>query len=204
MCITSSPSRSNSGTRIIFFQYTPQMSTKPSPAHKIAVLVFIKNDNDEHLLLLRAKPPNLGSWSPIGGKLETAIGESPFECAARETLEETGHATAPEDFHLFAMVSEKSYEGEAHWLLFLFECKRAIAALPAAMHEGRFGFFSREDINALALPETDRKALWPIYDLHRHHFVALRANCHPATPLQIRIEQITPAPPKPASALNNS
>ena len=164
-----------------------------SPAHKIAVLVFIKNDNDEHLLLLRAKPPNLGAWSPIGGKLETAIGESPFECAARETFEETGHAITPADLHLFAMISEKAYEGEAHWLLFLFECKRPIAALPPAMAEGRFGFFSRATIETLPLPDTDRTALWPIYDRHRNHFVALRADCDPATPLQITIEQITPA-----------
>ena len=168
------------------------MST--SLAHKIAVLVFIKNDKGEHLLLLRAKPPNLGAWSPIGGKLETSIGESPFECAARETLEETGHAIAPSDLHLFAMISEKAYEGEAHWLLFLFECRRPIAMLPPAMAEGRFGFFARPDIDTLPLPETDRTALWPIYDRHHGHFVALRADCHPSQPLQIIIEQITAAP----------
>lgn len=165
-----------------------------SPAYKIAVLVFIKNDKDEHLLLLRAKPPNLGAWSPIGGKLETAIGESPFECAARETAEETGHAITPADLHLFAMIAEKAYEGEAHWLLFLFECKRPLSSLPPAMTEGRFGFFSRAEIDALPLPETDRNALWPIYDRHRDHFVALRADCDPATPLQVTVEQITPTP----------
>lgn len=165
-----------------------------SLAHKIAVLVFIKNDSGEHLLLLRAKPPNLGSWSPIGGKLETATGESPFECAARETAEETGHAITPADLHLFAMISEKAYEGASHWLLFLFECTRPIAALPPAMAEGRFGFFARKDIGNLPLPETDRTALWPIYDRHHDHFVALRADCDPARPLQITIEQITPSP----------
>ncbi|HEY8933541.1 MAG TPA: NUDIX domain-containing protein [Rariglobus sp.] len=164
-----------------------------SLAHKIAVLVFIKNDRGEHLLLLRAKPPNLGAWSPIGGKLETSIGESPFECAARETLEETGHAITPADLHLFAMISEKAYEGEAHWLLFLFECRRPIATLPPTMAEGRFGFFARDAIDTLPLPETDRTALWPIYDRHHKHFVALRADCHPSQPLQIAIEQITPA-----------
>ena len=58
------------------------MSTPPL-AYKIAVLVFLENAAGEHLLLLRAKAPNLGAWSPIGGKLETAVGESPFECAVR-------------------------------------------------------------------------------------------------------------------------
>jgi 8-oxo-dGTP diphosphatase len=163
--------------------------------HKIAVLVFIKNDKGEHLLLLRAKPPNLGAWSPIGGKLETATGESPFECAARETAEETGFEITPADLHLFALISEKGYEGEAHWLLFLFTCKRPISALPPAMTEGRFGFFSREQIEALPLPRTDRSALWPLYDENHDRFVALRADCLPSSPLQITIEQITPAAP---------
>jgi 8-oxo-dGTP diphosphatase len=62
----------------------------PSLPYKIAVLVFLQNAEGKHLLLLRAKAPNLGSWSPIGGKLETSTGESPFECAIRETREETG------------------------------------------------------------------------------------------------------------------
>ncbi|MFA6960355.1 MAG: NUDIX domain-containing protein [Opitutaceae bacterium] len=162
--------------------------------YKIAVLVFIKNDRGEHLLLLRAKPPNLGSWSPIGGKLETDTGESPFECAARETAEETGLAISPTDLHLFGMIAEKAYEGESHWLLFLFECKRPIKTIPPPMAEGRFDFFTRESINTLPLPETDRTALWPIYDSHHRHFVALRADCNPSIPLQIIIEQITPAP----------
>ena len=65
------------------------MSSVPALPYKIAVLVFLENAAGEHLLLLRAKPPNLGIWSPIGGKLDTAAGESPFECAVRETQEET-------------------------------------------------------------------------------------------------------------------
>ena len=162
-------------------------------AYKIAVLVFIENDNNEHLLLLRAKPPNLGAWSPIGGKLETSTGESPFECAVRETREEAGFVINPSDLHLFAMIAEKAYEGEAHWLLFLFKCQRPIQLLPPAMQEGRFGFFARHAIDALPLPETDRTALWPIYDRYHDRFVALRADCAPGKPLHIEIEQITPA-----------
>ena len=164
----------------------------PTP-YKIAVLVFIENDRGEQLLLLRAKPPNLGSWSPIGGKLETSIGESPFECAARETREETGLTITPSDLHLFAMIAEKSYEGESHWLLFLFKCRRTIASLPPEMHEGRFGFFARPAIDGLQLPETDRTALWPIYDRYNDRFVALRADCTPGKPMIVEVEQITPA-----------
>src|SRR5471030_2965058 len=115
-----------------------------SLSHKIAVLVFLENAAGEQLLMLRAKPPNLGVWSPIGGKLETGLGESPFECAIRETREETGFELAVADLHLFAMIAEKAYEGQSHWLLFLFRVQRPIAALPPDITEGRFGFFSRE------------------------------------------------------------
>lgn len=161
-------------------------------SYKIAVLVFLENAAGEHLLLLRAKPPNLGVWSPIGGKLETATGESPFECATRETHEETGFAVARDELHLFAMIAEKAYEGESHWLLFLFHCKKPIPALPNDIAEGRFGFFGRAAIDALPIPETDRTALWPTYDRYRDRFVALRADCAPGRPLHVEIEQVTP------------
>lgn len=160
-------------------------------SHKIAVLVFIQNTKGEHLLLLRAKKPNLGTWSPVGGKLETGIGESPFECAVRETFEETGHRITPADLHLFAMISEKSYENSGHWLLFLFDCRRPLDKLPPDIAEGRFAFHSREQIKEIPLPESDRDILWRLYDRHRGDFVALRADCSPGRALQVEVEQVT-------------
>lgn len=170
------------------------MQQGPLP-YKIAVLVFLENAAGEHLLLLRAKPPNKGVWSPIGGKLEMATGESPFECAVRETREETGHEVTTPDLHLFSVIAEKAYEGESHWLMFLFRCRRPLAGLPPDISEGRFGFFSRAAVDALPIPETDRTALWPTYDAHRDRFVALRADCRPGKPVRVVVEEITPAPP---------
>ena len=162
------------------------MATIP---YKLAVLVFLENTAGEHLLLLRAKPPNLGIWSPIGGKLETATGESPFECAVRETFEETGLRIRTPDLHLFAMIAEKAYEGQAHWLMFLFRCKVPLSSLPPAISEGKFAFFTRAAIDALPIPETDRNALWPIYDRFRDGFVALKADCAPGKPITVEIEE---------------
>jgi len=161
--------------------------------YKISVLVFIENAAGELLLLLRAQQPNLGVWTPIGGKLEMKTGESPFECAVRETREETGLRVGPADLHLFAMIAEKAYQGETHWLMFLFRCKLPIATLPPDIAEGRFAFFSREKINGLPIPETDQAALWPIYDRYRDGFVALKADCA-RSPIKITVEQITGAP----------
>ena len=161
--------------------------------YKISVLVFLENTVGELLLLLRAQQPNLGVWTPLGGKLEMATGESPFECAVRETAEETGLRISPEDLHLFAMIAEKAYQGETHWLMFLFRCKQPIAALPPDITEGKFAFFTREQIKDLPIPETDKAALWPIYDQYRDSFVALKADCA-RSPIVITVEQITGAP----------
>jgi 8-oxo-dGTP diphosphatase len=157
--------------------------------YKVSVLVFIENHAGEQLLMLRAKQPNLGVWTPIGGKLEMATGESPFECAARETEEETGLVIGTEDLHLFAMVAEKAYHGDTHWLMFLFRCKKPIDQLPPDIIEGKFAFHSREAIKSLAIPETDQAALWPIFDKYQDGFVALRADCT-VSPIKITVEQI--------------
>jgi 8-oxo-dGTP diphosphatase len=74
--------------------------------------------------------------------------------------------------------------------MFLFRCGKPVAALPADIPEGRFGFFSRARIESLDIPETDRSALWPIYDKYRESFVALRADCAPGRPVRVTIEQI--------------
>lgn len=170
----------------------PVDAAAPTLPYKIAVLVFFQNEKGEELLMLRAKPPNLGVWSPIGGKLETNLGESPFECAVREAREETGVALAPAELHLFAIIAEKAYEGQSHWLLFLFASNRRLQSLPPDIAEGKFGFFPRAAIDRLAIPETDRTALWPIYDRYRDRFVMLKADCRPGKPLAIAVEQITP------------
>lgn len=165
------------------------MAESPTLPFKISVLVFLKDAAGRHLLIKRAKAPNLGCWSPVGGKLEMPQGESPFECAVREVGEETGHAITASDLHLFGMVSERGYEGSTHWLMFLFDCRKPLASLPADISEGQFGFFTRASIDELNLPATDRKLLWPVWDQHRGSFLAYRAECDPAHPLIITEEE---------------
>ena len=168
------------------------MDPVPILKHKLAVLVFIENEQGEQLLIKRRKSPNFGNWSPIGGKVETDQGESPFECAVRETREETGLETRTSDFHLFAMISEKAYEGEAHWLLFLFRCRKPIPSLPNDIDEGDFGFYPRSAVAGLSIPETDRQALWDIWDHHRDGFVALRVDCSRPGGLLVDVEESMP------------
>ena len=76
--------------------------------HKISTLLYCFNERDEVLLIERAQEPNLGCWSPPGGKLITADGESPHACALREANEEMGLVSEPTDWRLTGMVSEAS------------------------------------------------------------------------------------------------
>ena len=164
-----------------------QMST-PLP-YKISTLLFLKDQDGRFLLLRRTKPPNRDKWSPIGGKLDVTVGESPFECATRECREETGLEITHKDLHLFSIVSEKSFEGSGHWLMFLFDCHKPIRELPPPIDEGEFSFFTRKEIEELVIPETDNALLWPFYDEHHQDFIMMRADCDPNKKLEIVVEE---------------
>ncbi|MBL9128349.1 MAG: NUDIX domain-containing protein [Verrucomicrobiales bacterium] len=147
--------------------------------YKIATLLYVFDDADRVLLLERAREPNRGLWSPPGGKLETATGESPWACACREAGEELGLSLTPADLHLAGIVSEHGYAGTAHWLMFLFEVLPRCHRVPAPIDEGRFGFFGRDDLAGLPLPDTDRAHIWPSIWKYRGRFFASHCRCDP-------------------------
>ena len=147
--------------------------------YKVATLLYCFNEQDEVLLLERAQEPNRGLWSPCGGKLKMDTGESPYACACREAREETGLALRPEDLHLTGLVSEHGYQGQSHWLMFLFEVKPRLKSLPPHHAEGRFQFFTRAALDNLNLPQTDREKIWPWFWRYRGGFFAAHCHCHP-------------------------
>ncbi len=51
---------------------------------------------------------------------------------------------------------------------------------------------AHDAVSRLEIPETDRRALWPVYDQYRDRFVALRADCAPGQPVKVTLEEITP------------
>jgi len=162
--------------------------------HRIATLLYAFNDADDVLLLERTREPNRGLWSPPGGKLLAPEGESPWACACREAREELGLDLGPRDLHLTGIVSEHGYEGHAHWLMFLFEIRRRVNALPPACAEGRFAFHSRASLPALTLPRTDREQVWPLYWAHRGGFFAAHCCCHPDGRDEWTLEETRVAP----------
>lgn len=147
--------------------------------YQIATLLYCFNEQEEVLLLERTQEPNLGFWSPCGGKLMTDTGESPYACACREAREEIGLNLGPSELHLTGIVSEHGYQGQAHWLMFLFEVKTKLTSLPRPHREGRFRFFPSADLEKLPLPQTDREKIWPLFWRHRGGFFAAHCHTHP-------------------------
>ena len=143
--------------------------------HKIATLLYCFNERDEVLLMERAQEPNLGVWSPPGGKLRASEGESPHACAVREASEELGITIGARDLRLVGIISEEGYAGQAHWLMFLFEARIKLKSCPKDCREGRFAFFPRSEIERLKMPVTDREQIWPLFWEHRRGFFA--AHC---------------------------
>ena len=156
----------------------PSSTTVPLP-YKISTLLYCFNAQDEVLLLERAQEPNRGLWSPPGGKLRIDTGESPYACTCREAMEELGWQLAPSDLHLTGVVSEHGYQGQNHWLMFLFEAKRKLDFLPPTHREGRFQFFPKQGLASLKLPQTDAESLWPWFWKFRGGFFAAHCHCHP-------------------------
>jgi 8-oxo-dGTP diphosphatase len=172
--------------------------------HKISTLLYCFNAGDEVLLLERAQEPNRGLWSPPGGKLKTEFGESPYACACREAHEELGLQLAPADLHLTGIISEHGYAGQAHWLMFLFEVKCRLHAVPPPMREGRFAFHPRAALASLRLPATDFEQLWPLFWQHRGGFFAAHCHCQPDGSNEWTLEESSlPGPVSPALASAN-
>jgi len=161
--------------------------------HRIATLLYAFNEADEVLLLERTREPNRGLWTPFGGKLKADLGESPWACAAREAHEEAGLTLSAADLHLTGVVSEHGYEGQAHWLMFLFEIRPRLRSLPPAMGEGRFAFFPRHQLAQLPLPATDRDQIWDHFWRHRGGFFAAHCRCQADGRFEWFLEDSRPA-----------
>ncbi len=114
------------------------------------------------LLLHRLRAPNKGLVSPIGGKLDMTTGESPAQCAQREIREEAGIAVPIERLHLGGLISEAGFEGTGHWLLFYYRVLGAVEVQAGPMDEGELVWHRPEELESLALPESDRRVIWPL------------------------------------------
>ena len=164
--------------------------------YKIATLLYCFDEQGRVLLMERAQEPNLGLWSPPGGKLHQEEGESPFACARREAREELALDPGVDGLHLTGLISEHGYAGQAHWLMFLFELLPRLTHTPRPIREGRFQFHTREELETLAVPRTDREQIWPLFWRHRGGFFAAHCRCLNGERDEWILEQSQPVPPR--------
>ncbi|WP_432798619.1 NUDIX hydrolase [Poriferisphaera sp. WC338] len=146
--------------------------------YKIAVLCYLFDEDGQVLLLHRRRPPNQDLYSPVGGKLEQGIGESPTTCAVREIYEETGLTVTASDLHLTGIVSEAGFDDRMHWLMFLYEVTHPVKVTRTSFDEGTLEWHSREKIGKLPIPHTDRDVIWPQFWAHRGGFFMAHIDCH--------------------------
>jgi 8-oxo-dGTP diphosphatase len=130
--------------------------------YKLACLCDLRDARGRLLLLRRLKAPNQGLCSPIGGKLDMSSGESPALCAQREIHEEAGIEVPLDRLHLMGLISERAFEGRGHWLLFYYRVLGTVEVPEHDMREGRLEWHEPGSIDALPLPETDRRIIWPL------------------------------------------
>ena len=176
----------------------PGLESGPLP-YKLACLCDLRDDQGRLLLLHRAKAPNKGLCSPIGGKLEMATGESPAQCAQREIMEEAGVHIPLDRLHLMGLIAETAFEGASHWLLFYYRVLGPVQVAEGPMGEGVLRWHHPHELDALPVPDTDRQVIWPLVRRHesptggRPGFFVLHIDCR-TTPLSWTLEQSIPAP----------
>jgi 8-oxo-dGTP diphosphatase len=167
--------------------------SEPLPLpYKISTLLYCFNAQGEVLLLNRTREPNRGLWSPPGGKLKTADGESPYVCACREAREEMGLRLLPCDLHLAGLISERGYQGQAHWLMFLFEVLSKLESVPPPHPEGTFAFFAPDKLPFEQMPRTDIEQLWPLFWKYRKGFFSAHCDCFEGGENEWTVEETQP------------
>jgi 8-oxo-dGTP diphosphatase len=111
----------------------------------------------------------------VGGKLDTASGESPAGCARREIREETGLDVPLARLHLLGLISEEAGPkiaggnddgtGGDHWLLFYFRVLGAVdpgSVTVGMTPEGELAWVEPGRLADLPIAETDRRVIWPL------------------------------------------
>lgn len=173
---------------------------EPLP-YKLACLCDLRDEQGRILLIHRERSPNKGLCSPIGGKLDMHTGESPAQCAQREIMEEAGITLPIERLHLGGLIAETAFEGTGHWLLFYYRVLGAVSSVTDVpeqeIPEGRLAWHHPDELGGLALPETDRKVIWPLITKHdgggdRPGFFAVHIDCSGPGEISWSVEESFP------------
>ena len=116
-------------------------------------LIYLENEAGEYLMLHRVKKKNdinHDKWIGVGGGFE--YGESPEECALRETFEETGLTLT--DYRLRGIVTFDC-EGQETLYMYLFTASAWTGEL-SECSEGDLEWVPKEKVYSLPIWEGDK------------------------------------------------
>ena len=120
---------------------------------KNTTLCYIENDG-AYLMMHRVKKvndENHDKWIGVGGKLEA--GESPYDCARREILEETGVAVRDLEYRGIVTFVSDIYGTE---YMHLFTAKEYDGEICYDCDEGRLEWVKKEKVTSLPIWEGDK------------------------------------------------
>jgi 8-oxo-dGTP diphosphatase len=117
---------------------------------RTAVLCIVRH-GDHFLMLRREREPNRGLYVPVGGKIDAH--ESPRAAAIREAREEA--AIHVGDVRLLGSLVETS-PTDYNWWTAVYLADVDERPPLVACKEGELGWFTRDELHALPMPETDR------------------------------------------------
>lgn len=120
----------------------------PTGLKKAAVICILQHQQ-QYLLLQRAKAPNQGLYTPVGGKL--APYEDPYEAALRETQEETGYELP--SLHFCGLLTETS-PTPYNWMSYVYRAEVDFRPPPPCA-EGVLRWVEAAELPQLPMPQTD-------------------------------------------------
>lgn len=122
--------------------------------HINSTLIYLENEAGEYLMLHRVKKENdinRDKWIGVGGGFE--YGESPEECAVRETWEETGLTLT--DYRYRGIVTFDCEGQKCTQYMHLFTAS-AWTGTPHPCDEGELQWIKKADLLSLPLWEGDK------------------------------------------------
>ncbi len=121
---------------------------------KNTTLIYLEKDHKYLMMYRNRKPddPNAGKWIGIGGKIEE--GETPEECAVRETREETGITLKSISFRGIVFFLNTEYETEYMYLYTSSDFDDG--QLADSCNEGELNWIDIDEVGELNLWDGDR------------------------------------------------
>lgn len=136
--------------------------------HINSTLVYLENQNGEYLMLHRVKKKNdinHDKWIGVGGGFE--YGESPEECAVRETREETGLTLT--EYRFRGIVTFDCEGQECTQYMHLFTASGWTGDMLSDCDEGDLEWIAKERVYELPIWEGD-KIFFRLLDENRPFF----------------------------------